>query len=312
MSLRASGAAPADAARKRFTVTFAAAVLLSVLAAALLAPLVAYALALAGAHLPFPRIFDRVVMVTAGVGLALAARPLGLPDLLRSGFHGLRTGLPPVVAGLAGASAIMAALLALALWFASQPVAVTSLAARGLRYGGAALLIAVIEESFFRAILLGGLRRDFGARVALVASSAVYALAHLVRAPAHYYLSGFHPAAGLDNLAASLARLAHPDGLLAMLFGLFLLGLALGEGFLLTRRVYLSIGLHAGFVMGAKCWPLVAAAAPRAIPGWLAGRGPVPLIAAPTAWLAAVALIIAMRLWYGVEARRARGSIARR
>ena len=39
-----------------------------------------------------------------------------------------------------------------------------------------------------------------------------------------------------------------------MVLGLFLLGLALGEAFIRTRQVYLSIGLHAGLVIGAKCW----------------------------------------------------------
>lgn len=304
MSARARPASGAKAGGKGFTFIFAGAILLSAVAGALLAPLVAYALAIAGVQVVFPRIFDRVVMVTAAAVLILRAGPLDLWELLRGGFRDLRERLPAVLAGLAAALAIIIALLALAAWVTQGPLMAGGLAMRGLRYLTAALLIGIIEEGFFRAVLLGGLRRDFGARAALIVSSAIYALAHLVRAPQHYYLTGFHPAAGLDNLAASLARVAHPDGLLAMLFGLFLLGLVLGGAFLLTGRVYLSIGLHAGFVLGAKCWPLFAGAQPHPIPSWLAGPGPVPLLAAPAAWVASLALMGLMRAWLGRGARR--------
>jgi len=306
MSARARAAVSAETGGKWFTFIFTGAIFLSVVAAALLAPLVAYALAIVGAHVVFPRIFDRVVMVTAAAVLMLYARPLGLRELLRGGFSDLRGNLLSALAGLAAALAIIIALLALAAWLTHRPL-MAGVATRAPRYFAAAVLIGVVEEGFFRAVLLAGLRRDFGARAALIASSAIYALAHLVRAPQHYYLSGFHPAAGFDNLAASLARVAHPDGLLAMLLGLFLLGLVLGEAFILTGRVYLSIGLHAGFVLGAKCWPLVAGAQshviPHAIPSWLAGPGPVPLIAAPAAWIASLALMVAMRACLGSAAR---------
>jgi membrane protease YdiL (CAAX protease family) len=290
-------ASSVEASSKRFTAIFILAILLSALAGAALAPVAAYAIAIAGPHLSFPRIFDRVFMITPAAVLIIFARPLDLWKLLDRGFRNPRERLPALFAGLGVASVITIVLLALAAWIAQGPWIAGALATRALVYLPAALLIGVIEEGFFRAVLLGGLRRDFGVRVALIVSSAIYALAHLVRAPQHYYLTGFHPAAGFENLAASLARIAHPDGLLAMLFGLFLLGLLLGEAFLLTGRVYLSIGLHAGFVLGAKCWPVVAGAQAHAIPSWLAGPGPVPLIAAPAAWLASLALMGLMLLW---------------
>jgi membrane protease YdiL (CAAX protease family) len=304
MSTRARVACDPPAGRGGFTLLFAGAVVLSAVTAALVAPLIAYTLAFAGAHVVFPRIFDRVVMVTAVAVLMLRAGPLGLRELFRSGFRDLRASLPLFLAGLAAAVAIIIVLLALAAWTTQRPLMVGGLVMRALRYLAAALLIGVFEEAFFRAVLLAGLRREFGVRIALIVSSIIYALAHLVRAPQHYYLTGFHPAAGFGNLAASLSRVAHPDGLIPMVFGLFLLGLVLGEAFILTGRVYLSIGLHTGFILGAKCWSLVAVA-PHTIPGWLAGAGPVPLIAAPAAWVASSILLLSMRAWFG-DARGAR------
>ena len=52
----------------------------------------------------------------------------------------------------------------------------------------------------------------------------------------------------------------------------------LGEAFLLTRRAYFSLGVHAGFVLGAKTWRV---AVSGGIPQWLAGPGSVPLVGAP-------------------------------
>jgi membrane protease YdiL (CAAX protease family) len=291
-----------NASRKPgFCSAFALALALGVAAAVVLAPLVADGLAAVGLRIPFPRIFDRVVMVALAVALLLYARRLGLAVLLRDGFGEPRRSLPRVLVGMAIAIAVMVILFALAIRIAHQPLQLAGLILSAIRYSAAAILIGVIEEAFFRVVLLGGIARDFDWRVALPASAAIYALAHLIRSPKHYYLMGFHPAAGFANLASSLERIVHPDGLAAMTFGLFLLGLLFGTAFIRTDKAYLSIGLHAGFVMGAKCWPLVAAGSSQ-FPRWLAGPGPVPLIAAPAAWAFALALTALIALATSHEA----------
>jgi membrane protease YdiL (CAAX protease family) len=281
--------------QRGFTRWFLVALALGTGAAVVLAPLAADAVAGAGLRIPFPRIFDRVVMITLAAAMLLLARRLGLMHLLRDGFDNPRRTLPQLLIGAVAALAVMASLFAVAIAIAHPPLAIASLLWRALRYAPAALLIGLIEEAFFRAILLGGIAQHFGIRAALIVSAAIYALAHLVRSPRHYYLTGFHPAAGFENLVASLARIAHPDDLVAMMVGLFLLGLVLGTAFVVTGRVYLSVGLHAGFVIGAKCWPLVAVGA-NEYPRWLAGPGPIPLIAAPAAWAAALALLVVIAL----------------
>ena len=94
------------------------------------------------------------------------------------------------------------------------------------------------------------MRRDFGNRVALIASSAIYAVAHLVRSPAHYYLTGYHPAAGLETLAHSVDQFADPAIAIPTLIGLFLLGIVLGEAYILNGQcVFLD-----RTALRASCW----------------------------------------------------------
>ena len=68
-----------------------------------------------------------------------------------------------------------------------------------------------------------------------------------------------------------------------------LLGLVLGEAYILTGSVYFSIGLHSGFVMGAKLWPKVILNRAM-IPWWIAGGGAIPMIGGAVAWAIAIAV----------------------
>ncbi|HZP45017.1 MAG TPA: CPBP family intramembrane glutamic endopeptidase [Candidatus Binataceae bacterium] len=273
-----------------FLGVFVLALIIAIGAAAIIAPFAADALALAGFRFPFPRIFDRVVMVAAVVTLLCSARWLRLTVLIGDALAEPRTGMREILFGFAAALAAIVILFAVAAVVTVHHPTVLNLTAHAMLYLPAALTIALIEEAFFRALILGGLSGDFGRPAALIISAAIYALTHLIRAPAHYYLVGLHPAAGLANLVASASRLVHPGALLGMVFGLFLLGLMLGRAFLLTGRIYLPLGLHAGVVLGAKCWRTLVDG--EALPRWLAGPGPVPLIAAPAAWLLAVVLFL--------------------
>lgn len=275
------------------------ALLAGLAAAVVIAPFAAAVLAAAGLRFPFPRIFDRTVMVTLAAAMLGFARPLHLSDLIRDGFAEPRRNLRPALGGLALALVAVGVLFAAALAVhGSFPAA--QIAARAARYVVAAAAIALIEEGFFRAFMLGGMLRDFGKPAALAASSAIFVIVHLVRSPARFYLTGFHPMAGLTNLAASFARIVHPGEALPMLAGLFILGLLLGAAFMLTGRVWVSAGMHAGFVLGAKTWPVIAhGGAP--LPRWIAGPGPVPLIAAPAGWTAAIVMLVLLPWLLGQE-----------
>jgi uncharacterized protein len=289
-----------------FTLRFAIALMAGLAAAVIISPIAAAAVGAMGLRFPFPRIFDRTVMVTLLAAMLIWSRAMGFGALMRAGFAAPRANLARAAIGLGIALTAIATLFALALASGAGGAAtVGALAVRAVQFILPAILIGIIEEGFFRAFLLGGLRRDFGPRGALLASSVFYAAAHLVRSPKRYYLTGFHPGAGLGNLTASAAQLGHPIAWAPTLIGLFLLGMVLGEAFLLSGTVWFSVGLHAGFVLGAKTWPLIAdGGAP--VSRWIAGAGPVPLIAAPAAWMIAVVLLVLLPRFLGRE-RRTRG-----
>jgi membrane protease YdiL (CAAX protease family) len=275
-----------------FTLRLAVAILIAAALAAVLAPFAALAVAAAGFHFPFPRIFDRTVMATTALMLWWWAGELRLGALLRRGFSRPMGQLGGALRGLIVAAVVIGILLGLA---AVSGARTEPDAARALtqvpKYVAGAIAVAIIEEGFFRAFLLGGMLDDFGRTGALVLSSAIYALAHLVRAPGRFQLAHFDAAAGVHNLAASLEQLLHPAVALPALLGLFLLGLVLGEAFLLTGTIYFSAGLHAGLVIGAKLWPYGDAPAATAPPHWVAGYGHPALISGAAAWAMALAIL---------------------
>jgi len=276
-----------------FTFRLALTLLIAALAAALITPFVAPAVAWAGFHFPFPRIFDRVVMVTLLVAILWESRELNLLRRLRAGFAQPLSSLPAVVCGFMIGGAAMGVLWELAWLIAplSARAYPASLMINLVLSIIPALIIAIIEEGFFRAFLLDGITEDFGRPIGLVASSVVYAAAHLVRSPARFQVVGIHPLLGLQTLAASLGQLGHPIAAAPGLLGLFLLGLLLAAAFIRTGRVYFPIGLHASVIVGAKAWRKFAPGAQSA-PGWLSGYGRPPLISGAAAWVITLALLI--------------------
>jgi membrane protease YdiL (CAAX protease family) len=287
---------------KSFTAKFAIALLVGVGAAVIISPFAAVAVSWAGFHFPFPRIFDRVVMIALAIVVIVSARSLDAFSLLRRGFARPVENLPRAARGLAVSLGVMLLLLIIAA--VMEGFAHAGHAAKMLpKYLLSAIAIALIEEGFFRAFLFGGMQTDFRRTTALVLSSAIYSIAHLVRAPAHFYVTSLDITAGVRTLGLSFSQLSDPISALPTLLGLFLLGIVLAEAFVLTGTVWFSAGLHAGFVIGAKLWPKLMIAH-STLPGWLAGWGRQPIISGAAAWIAALAVLILLRPLTGLGRER--------
>ena len=234
-------------------------------------------------------------MATLLLAILLTATKLNFFRLMREGFNAPSKNWTNALLGLAVSLCAIAVLFGLAAVVSGRGLRdIGAIAPRIPKYFISAIVIAFIEEAFFRAFLLAGMKSDFRARGALLFSSAIYAIAHLVRSPARFFVTGYEPTAGLTTLAHSLDQFADPAVAIPALVGLFLLGIVLGEAFLLTGTVYLSIGLHAGFVLGAKLWPKVILGR-AAIPWWIAGGGAVPLIGGAAAWIVAVIIFVLLK-----------------
>ena len=96
-----------------FTARFALVLAAGIVAAIVLAPLAAVAVAAAGWRFPFPRIFDRTVMATLLIAMLFSARDLNLASLLSRGFR--HTAAPSIARAIRG---FVVAMCALAILFA--------------------------------------------------------------------------------------------------------------------------------------------------------------------------------------------------
>ncbi|MGH7888745.1 MAG: CPBP family glutamic-type intramembrane protease, partial [Candidatus Binatia bacterium] len=79
-----------------------------------------------------------------------------------------------------------------------------------------------------------------------------YSLLHFVRPGQAYFLDGFVPLAGFQHLVKTFAPFLDPLPLLPGIFGLFLIGIVLSYALLRSGKLYLSIGLHAGWIISLK------------------------------------------------------------
>lgn len=257
------------------------------------APIVAFCVAGLGYSLPFARIFDRVFMAGLVLAAAWMRRWLLLAELLAAAYLGGRRRLLVYGAGFLAGAVASGLLVGLCVGWGARWELPHRMVWRLAQDLVSSVVIGMIEETFFRAFLLGGLAREMSGNRALALSSVVFALAHLVRAPASRPLLGFHPLAGLLNVGASLGHaLFHPLAILPAFVGLTLLGLLLGAVFLTAQRVYLPAGLHAGFVFTARLWGAALVFA-GAVPRWLFGYGRPSLLSGPAAW-AEILLLVAL------------------
>jgi membrane protease YdiL (CAAX protease family) len=108
-----------------------------------------------------------------------------------------------------------------------------------------ALVVAIIEESLFRGAIFGLLRQSLPAGLALVITSSLFAIVHLVKPPDNRIDTvTWH--SGFDLLL--FFRSSDPLLIGGAGLTLFVLGLLLGYAVIKTSSLWLSIGLHAGLV----------------------------------------------------------------
>jgi membrane protease YdiL (CAAX protease family) len=115
-----------------------------------------------------------------------------------------------------------------------------------------AAMVGFLEELFFRGVLFKGLLEDARPATAFAVANLLYAASHFIKPPETFQFNGLDPLAGFRFVGASLERFHDPAAILPGFVGLFIIGVVLSYALLRTGALYLSIGLHAGWVFAIK------------------------------------------------------------
>jgi len=155
----------------------------------------------------------------------------------------------------------------------------------------ATVTVPFIEETFFRGIVLGVLLRMGRQYMSILATSAIFSVIHFLKAPERTSTTVTWTS-GLNSIAHSFEQFGDATMLIAAFATLFLIGWILADARVLTRSLWLPIGLHAGWIFGNGAFSRVARQEMLILP-WLGKNllvGIVPLGVACLTW-------VLMRIW---------------
>ena len=146
--------------------------------------------------------------------------------------------------------------------------------------------VPLIEELFFRGLVLGVLLKTGRRYMSIFITSAFYSIVHFLKAPKETsdHVTWF---SGFNSIAHAFIQFADPLLVAAGFTTLFLIGWILAEARLQTRSLWLPIGLHAGWIFASGAFNKIALRQLIALP-WLGKNllvGILPLGVACLTWL---------------------------
>ena len=155
----------------------------------------------------------------------------------------------------------------------------------------AAISVPLIEETFFRGIVLGILLRKGRQFLPIIVVSALFAAVHFLKG------SDREPVivtwtSGFQSITQAFAGFGDPTMVASAFATLFVIGCILADARFLTNSLWLPIGLHAGWIFASGTFGWLARRQIDAFP-WLGKNlliGIVPLCLAAVTWML-------MRLW---------------
>ena len=207
-------------------------------------------------RVPFSRVFNRGFMV-AGITLFIVGRrhlvPTDVKSLLAvkasTAWRSFLTGCALALGSMALLLALMAAADVYTPFFRLSLTQSLSRIASALATG---VFVGSMEEVFFRGVLfLGLLERSHPLR-AYGLANLFYSALHFVKPGEDYFLDRLDLLAGFRHLLTTFQPFFEPATFLPGLIGLFLVGVVLSFALVRTGNLYLSIGLHAGWIIALK------------------------------------------------------------
>lgn len=233
------------------------------------------------ARTAFARYVNRALLLVALAGVPFYLRAAGIRRWRDVGLDPRNVRWRRVSGGFALGFVSLAAVCAVALAYGGRALSPRTPGQLAAQLAGAlatALVVAVIEELLFRGSIFGGLRRALPWGVALVLSSAIYALVHFMGRPENPPAIGW--LSGVRVLPSMLAGMARPGGLVPAFLNLTLAGCVLALAYQLTGDVCTSIGIHAGWIFWLKFYGTLTRDVPgvdtvfwgtrKLVDGWLA------------------------------------------
>jgi len=240
----------------RAALWFLAAILGTLLLAALLAwPIWQIAHAIQP-EWPFHKVVSRFWQLLLLVGLALAVRRLGLQSREDWGYgvarrHFTRQVLAGLAIGLATMLPMTIAMQALGL-LVLRPDFSATLLLDGIAAGAlTGLAVAIVEETFFRGLMFRAVFRESGVAAALWSTALLYSAIHFL-ARARMPQAGIGWDSGIALLGSAFSRFADPASIADSFVTLVLVGLMLGLVRHRTGSIAAGIGLHMGWVWVIK------------------------------------------------------------
>lgn len=202
----------------------------------------------------FTRYFNRAVLISA-IGLMWPfMRWVRLERSLLPSWSPVSRGLKQWAVGFGLAAGFLLALGAVFLRSGAYSLRPDP---RWFKFGEpitAALGAGIIEEFFFRGLLLGLLLRTMSMRKALLAGTFVFALVHFLKPPEGWQIDDASVtwASGFLVLKQIVLSFGDVQFLLAEFATLFAVGWVLAQVRMQTGALWAGIGLHGGWVFGLK------------------------------------------------------------
>ena len=239
-------------------------------------------------RVPFARIFNRAFMI-AGITLFIVARRYLISTEIKpllavkasTAWQAFLTGC-----GLAlGSMALLLALMTVADVY--TPFFRLSLGKSLSRIAGAlasGVFVGFMEEIFFRGLLFVGFLQRGQPLRAYVLANLFYSALHFVKPGDDYFFDRLDFLAGFRHLLTTFQPFLEPATLLPGFIGLFLIGVVLSYALVRTGHLYLSIGLHAGWIIALKTVRVFGDYSRQDL-GWLFGATDPKIVSGVAAWI---------------------------
>lgn len=240
-------------------------------------------------RIPFHRTFSRAFMIAGVVLFFVFRRQLFTEDLKRLFVGGRAAALRDLAMGLAlslfSMVLILTAIAAAQVHTPQFNFSAGQALSRAASAAAAGMFAGVFEELFFRGILFMGLRRQAYDLRAYLLANLFYSALHFVKPGKAYFLDTLDLGAGFRHLAHTFTPFLDPPSMLPGFIGLLLVGAVLSLAVERTGKLYLAIGLHAGWVFSLKTIGLFGNIE-RPKLGWLFGTGHPKIVSGVATWVA--------------------------